>query len=381
MSSNSNYAGNNGRVRPLLHQQQPPLHSGAQLSMQQQQSESNNSNNFNDEGDNDSETTPLVKPRGSRSSSLSSSRRLSRTPSKRELWVGRVSIGASLVSILLCAVALLWILATVMWGKKNSGDDSGKQQPWGGSSGTNPEHNKTPSAREDLLEQMRQRMKEYSETSYDDKGRFVLEDYDVQQPFSDFLPALAGYYGKPLYAFYVNRGQGIASFGFRSKDYPIQEFHSANLAYQQTPFTGFRTFLQISPAPKQATDDTPLQQFKNVEPFGMDRSRFPQMENDDNLPKRKMYVGLNEMRLQEVDRANGIETNVTYFVLPEEDFGAFVKRTTITNILPPNRRFRKPNDLSVSILDGLAQIIPGGYARTHESLGIANRFLNIVIVC
>jgi len=194
-----------------------------------------------------------------------------------------------------------------MWGNSGNNDSGNQQEPWGGGSGDSSAEQK-PSAKENALEKMRQRMKEYSETSYDDKGRFILEDYDVQQPFSDFLPALAGYYGKPLYAFYVNRGQGIASFGFRSKDYPIQEFHSANLAYQQTPFTGFRTFLQISPAPKKDTDDPPPQRFKNVEPFCVERSRFPQLENDDNLPQRKMFIGLNEMQLQEVDHANGVES-------------------------------------------------------------------------
>jgi len=307
------------------------------------------------DGDTTSETTPLKDmQRGS-----SSRRFLSRTPSKRELWIGRVSIGASLASILLCAVALIWILAGVVWrGGGDSADGASGKQAWGNSTDTATSNN--------TVEQMRQRMKTYSTTSYDAKGRFILEDFDAQPAFADFLPALAGYYGKPLYAFYVNRGQGIASFGFRSKDYPIQEFHSANLAYQQTPFTGFRTFLQISPAAsnKKEKGETPPSPFKTLEPFGADRTRFPQLmtsDNDDNhlLPKRNMYIGLNEMQLQELDFANGVETNVSYFILPEEDFGAFVKRTTITNILPANRRFRKGNDLSISVLDGLAKMEPG----------------------
>jgi len=48
-----------------------------------------------------------------------------------------------------------------------------------------------------------------------------------------------------------------------------------------------------------------------------------------------------------------IETNVTYFTLPEEAFGAFVRRTTIANI--DNERL-----LHISILDGLARIQPFG---------------------
>ena len=296
-------------------------------------------------GETDSESTPLRK--GGRP------QRPGRTPSSRELCIGRITIGASFISVVLCGVALVWILVTMIWG--SSGNDSGKQS-WGSGDAAN-----ILPATENSFEQIRKRLADYSATSYDSNGRFILEDFDVQQPFSDFLPALAGYYGKPLYAFYVNRGQGIASFGLRSKEFPIQEFHSANLAYQQTPFTGFRTFLQISPAPKESADDPspPPPRFKTVEPFGVDRSRFPELDNLDSLPKRNMYIGLNEMQLQEIDLANGIETNVTYFILPEEDFGAFVKRTSITNILPQNRKFGKSNNLLISILDGLAKVEPG----------------------
>jgi hypothetical protein len=57
---------------------------------------------------------------------------------------------------------------------------------------------------------------------------------------------VAGVFGKPVWAFYVNRGQGIASFGVASKDFPLLEFNSANKAYQLTPYIGFRTFIQGS---------------------------------------------------------------------------------------------------------------------------------------
>jgi hypothetical protein len=49
---------------------------------------------------------------------------------------------------------------------------------------------------------------------------------------------------------------------------------------------------------------------------------------------------------------NKIETNVTYFSIPEEDFGSFVKRTTVSNI--------GDNLLHLSVLDGLARIQPVG---------------------
>lgn len=176
-------------------------------------------------------------------------------------------------------------------------------------------------------------------------GRYVLEDYDAQPTFSDFLPGVAGVYGKPVWSFYVNRGQGIASFGTMSKDYPIMEFQSANKAYQDTPLLGFRTFLQGTRATNSFL----------IEPFNSLNTRFPNSKATStlSLPKRFMYVGSNEMQIQEVDIANRIETNVTYFTLPEEDFGALVRRVKITNI-------DEQQPLNLSLLDGLARMEPAG---------------------
>ena len=44
-------------------------------------------------------------------------------------------------------------------------------------------------------------------------GKFVIENYDEQNAFCNFLPGIAGLSGTPLWAFYINRGQGIAGFG------------------------------------------------------------------------------------------------------------------------------------------------------------------------
>lgn len=46
-----------------------------------------------------------------------------------------------------------------------------------------------------------------------DKDEFIIEDYNHKKPFSSFLPAVAGLYGKPMWAYYVNRGQCMATFG------------------------------------------------------------------------------------------------------------------------------------------------------------------------
>lgn len=229
------------------------------------------------------------------------------------------AISASILALILCS----WVLISTWRGKGNEqASDTGAPPTQQGSG---------PAASSELHVQM-----------YDEFGRYILEDYDAQPPFSDFLPGLAGYYGKPLYAFYLNRGQGIASFGFQSKDTPIMEFNPANKAYQSTPFLGFRTFLQVSRRSRSFL----------VEPFSPLTTRHAQLSGVGALPKRFMYVGANEMQIREVDDTRGIETNVTYFMLPEEDFGAFAKRTTITNL--------GRDALTLAVLDGLAKIEPAG---------------------
>ena len=197
---------------------------------------------------------------------------------------------------------------------------------------------------------------------FDEMGRYIIEDYDAIPNFSNFLPGVAGIYGKPVWSFYVNRGQGIASFGVKSKDFPIMEFHSANNAYQNTPLLGFRTFYQgrrNGGGWGSKNDESFV-----VEPFDTARTRFVQSKSKKDTssaggdeaityPTRTMYIGSNELQIQEVDHVHNIETNVTYFVLPEEDFGAFVRRTTIANT-------DKDRTLHLSILDGLARIQPVG---------------------
>lgn len=173
--------------------------------------------------------------------------------------------------------------------------------------------------------------------------RYVLEDFDARPTFSDFLPGVAGYYGKPVWSFYVNRGQGIASFGTATKDFPILEFNAANKAYQLTPYVGFRTFVRGTRT---------LGSFE-TEPFTPSLSRNLEDEDDNpEKPKRIMYVGTNEMEVQEYDAVNGLATAVKYFVLPEEDFSSLVRRTTFTNT--------GSSSLTLSALDGLAKIEPSG---------------------
>jgi hypothetical protein len=173
--------------------------------------------------------------------------------------------------------------------------------------------------------------------------RYVLEDYDAESTFSSFLPGVAGYFGKPVWAFYVNRGQAIATFGTQSKDYPIVEFNPANKAYQLTPYTAFRSFVR----------GTRSKSSFHVEPFTPARSRNLELEGDDaDKPKRVLYVGTNEVEIQELDGVHGLTTNVQYFVMPEEDFSSLVRRATYTN--------SGDSEVTIDILDGLAKMEPAG---------------------
>jgi hypothetical protein len=77
---------------------------------------------------------------------------------------------------------------------------------------------------------------------------FIIENYNNVKAFASFLPAIAGLWGKPLWVYYVNRGQAIANFGIKDKDGAIMEFVAANKAWRQTALQGFRTFYKVNGA-------------------------------------------------------------------------------------------------------------------------------------
>ena len=130
---------------------------------------------------------------------------------------------------------------------------------------------------------------------FDNKNRFVIENYNKQSCFASFLPGISGIHGTPLWNFYVNRGQAICSFGSENKDHSIMEFYPAHQSYQFTKTMGFRTFLKV--------DGT------FYEPFV-----------DDDMP-HKMYIGMNELEIEETNEALGIKVNVLYYTMPNERLG------------------------------------------------------------
>lgn len=165
----------------------------------------------------------------------------------------------------------------------------------------------------------------------DEFGRFVIEDYNRTKPFASFLPGIAGFYGIPLWVFYVNRGQCVTSFGVLSKDKPILEFHPAFRALQLTQIFGFRTFLLVNG--------------EFYEPLNYQSATF-------QGASQRMYVGKNELELVEVNKVRGIEVRVQYFTLPNESIAALVRMVTLRNISNSVKR--------IEALDGLANILPTG---------------------
>lgn len=164
---------------------------------------------------------------------------------------------------------------------------------------------------------------------------FVIENYNNVKPFSSFLPAIAGLYGKPMWAYYVNRGQCIATFGIDNKDYSIMEFHPANKAYRRTSTEGFRTFLKIR--------DTETGAIRCYEPFKYCH------EQNRNI-NQNMYITSHDLKIEDVNRDMGIKTEVTYCTLPGEFISGLVRTVNITNISDKN--------LEIEMVDGMPLIIP-----------------------
>lgn len=176
-----------------------------------------------------------------------------------------------------------------------------------------------------------------SSSSYyiNDKDEFVIEDYNQKKTFSSFLPAVAGLYGKPMWAYYVNRGQCMATFGVNNKDYSIMEFQPANKAYRQTALQGFRTFLKVKKA-----DGTVV----FYEPF-----RDMQADKEQKI-KQRMIITSYDFKLEDINETLGIKTQVTFCTLPGESIPGLIRQTRIENI--------SNEAVSVEVLDGMAVIIP-----------------------
>ncbi|MFX1536955.1 MAG: cellobiose phosphorylase, partial [Promethearchaeota archaeon] len=168
---------------------------------------------------------------------------------------------------------------------------------------------------------------------FDNDERFVIENYNVTKPFASFLPGIAGKLGIPMWVFFVNRGQGIASFGIQDKNKPIMEFFPANKCYQLVPFRGFRTFVKIK------TD----REITFYEPFSssIHQERI-----------QKIKISSDSFELEEFSQKYGLQFNIIYFTIPNEDFAALARRISIKN--------NSSQSIDFEILDGLPVVIPFG---------------------
>lgn len=155
---------------------------------------------------------------------------------------------------------------------------------------------------------------------------YHITDYGKRPTFASFLPGISGIRGIPIWCYYVNRGQGVVSFGVENKDKAIMQFYPAHTAYQNVKVTGFRTFVK--------KDGVYAECFKN-----------------ENIP-HTMDIYKNSLELCENNAELGIKTEVSYFTLPEERVGALVRCVKITNT--------SDKAAEIEVLDGMPAVIPYG---------------------
>src|SRR5258706_6607632 len=160
-------------------------------------------------------------------------------------------------------------------------------------------------------------------------GSFVIENYNWAAPFSSFFPAVAGETGRPLWLFYANRGQAVASFGINNKDGAMLEFSPANKAYQSLPLLGFRTFIKTS------------QNKDWFEPFHVHQSSF-----------QKMIIRPHELEIHDANPDLKIETSVIYFGVPHENHPVLARSLSIKN--------SSDKTVQVTLVDGLPRVVPFG---------------------
>lgn len=186
---------------------------------------------------------------------------------------------------------------------------------------------------------------------------FVIENYNAAAPFSSFFPALAGEDGKPMWLFYSNRGQAVASFGINNKDGAMVEFLPANKAYQATSLLGFRTLIQLS-----NSKGTWHEFFSTSRPG----------------PHQKMIVRPYEIELIDEDPASPVSCRVVLVGVPHERHPLIARSVSFTNRTRKNVQF--------SLVDGLPRLVPYGMndylvknmSRTIEAFAeVNNVHLNI----
>lgn len=163
---------------------------------------------------------------------------------------------------------------------------------------------------------------------YFQDDNFIIEDYLHASKFSSFLPGVAGIKGKPLWAFYNNRGQCMAGFGVTDKDTPITPFDSAELCYQNIALKSFRTFIKINDS-------------KYIEAFSSDSNNTKMIINNS-------YISIEE-------DTSDYFINITYSTISNKKYPGLVRNLSFKSKLDGKNTF--------TIVDGLPIFFPHGLSN------------------
>lgn len=159
---------------------------------------------------------------------------------------------------------------------------------------------------------------------------FIIENYQDKNPFSTFLPGIAGEKGIPIWAFFVNRGQGLSSFGLGKKDNAIVEFCPFNAALKRIDTVGFRTFIKVN---------------------GKYEEAFTSSKNS------RMIISKTYVILEDIIFEGKIKIIVTYSSIPESSFGGLVRKVEFINL--------SSESLNIEVIDGLSEILPYGISNAE----------------
>ncbi len=183
---------------------------------------------------------------------------------------------------------------------------------------------------------------------FEENGGFVIRHYDKAKPFASFLPGIAGLSGIPMWSFYVNRGQGMGSFGVRDKEGVIMEFIPASLMYRNIAAQGFRTFIRVN---------------------GVIHEPFSPCSADDCT--RTMRIEMNALHVEEQNRTLGLCFTATYYTMPGEDYAGMVRRLSIQSL--------DGGEHTVELLDGLPQLLPYGMGNSayREMANLARSWFEV----
>lgn len=161
---------------------------------------------------------------------------------------------------------------------------------------------------------------------FDERSRFVMENYQKKPPFSSFLPGIAGPLGVPVWCYYNNRGQAVCSFGAQDKDHAIMEFQSAHTAYQAVKYTGFRTFCKIDGVCHELLTEN-----------------------------CRMHIGMSELEI--TGNTGDLAVSALYFGVPGQRTAALARVLTARNT--------GSEPVRLELLDGMPALVPYGISQDH----------------